>query len=196
MWQRLAVVSRLLLAAAFLPSGLTKVLGNRFTSISPDTPIGYFFEALYQSGFYYRFIGLAQVTAALLLLIPRTTALGAVVYFPIILNIFIITVSLHFTGTPYITGLMLLASIFLLCWEYDRFRDLRLFARPATTPKRVFGWEPLLWGAAAAAVFGLAYMTRFSVIESVGAIGAVVFTAAGFLGGLLMRWHLNGMRSA
>lgn len=97
-WQRLAVLSRLLLAAAFLPTGLTKVLGNRFSAISPDTPIGYFFEALYQSGFYYRFIGLAQVTAALLLLIPRTAALGAVVFFPIILNIFVITVSLHFTG--------------------------------------------------------------------------------------------------
>jgi uncharacterized membrane protein YphA (DoxX/SURF4 family) len=191
-WQRLAVLSRLLLAAAFLPSGLTKILGNRFTLISTEDPIGYFFEAIYQSGFYYRWIGAAQVTAAILLLIPRTAALGAVVCLPIILNIFIITVSLRFTGTPYITGLMLLASIFLLCWEYNRFRQIRWFAAPAQRSGRLLSWEPVLWGCGGAVVFGLAYLTRFSVIAP---IGAVVLVAIGFLGGVLMRWHLNGMRA-
>jgi uncharacterized membrane protein YphA (DoxX/SURF4 family) len=117
-------LTRVLLAIGFTPSGLTKVLGNRFTLISPETPIGYFFEALYQSGFYWRFIGVAQLTAAVLLLIPRTAVLGAVVYFPIILNIFLITVSLHFKGTPFITGLMLLANLYLLFWDYDKFTFL------------------------------------------------------------------------
>lgn len=116
--------TRVLLAIAFTPSGLTKVLGNRFTQIPPSEPIGYFFEALYQSGFYYNFIGVAQLTAAILLLIPRTATLGAVVYFPIILNIFLITVSLNFTGTPFITGPMLLANIYLLCWDYDRLKHI------------------------------------------------------------------------
>ncbi|HEY0738711.1 MAG TPA: hypothetical protein VGD69_27580 [Herpetosiphonaceae bacterium] len=117
-------MTRLLLALGFLPSGLTKLAGNRFTSLSPVTPIGYFFEALYQTGDYWRFLGVAQLLAALLLLIPATTTLGALIYFPIILNIFIITVSLHFTGTPVITGLMLLASIYLLCWDYDKLKHL------------------------------------------------------------------------
>ncbi|MBV9789746.1 MAG: hypothetical protein JOZ51_16285 [Chloroflexi bacterium] len=119
-------VIRLLLAVGFLPSGLTKLLGDRFTSLSTTTPIGYFFEALYQTGYYWRFLGAAQLLAALLLLIPATSTLGALVYFPIILNIFIITVSLHFTGTPVITGLMLLASIYLLCWDYDKLKHLVL----------------------------------------------------------------------
>ena len=118
--------TRLLLAVGFLPSGLTKLLGERFTSLSPATPIGYFFEALYQTGYYWRFLGAAQLLAALLLLIPATSTLGALIYFPIILNIFIITVSLHFTGTPVITGLMLLASIYLLCWDYDKLKQLVL----------------------------------------------------------------------
>ena len=116
--------TRVLLAIAFTPSGLTKVLGNRFTQIPPSEPIGYFFEALYQSGFYYNFIGVAQITAAILLLIPRTATLGAVIYFPIIINIFIVTVSLNFTGTPFITGAMLLANIYLLCWDYDRLKHI------------------------------------------------------------------------
>ncbi|HEY0606449.1 MAG TPA: hypothetical protein VGD58_26230 [Herpetosiphonaceae bacterium] len=119
-------MTRLLLALGFLPSGLTKLVGNRFTSLSPATPIGYFFEALYQTGDYWRFLGAAQLLAAMLLLIPATTTLGALIYFPIILNIFIITVSLHFTGTPVITGLMLLASVYLLCWDYDKLKHLVL----------------------------------------------------------------------
>lgn len=119
-------ITRLLLALGFLPSGLTKLAGNRFTSLSPATPIGYFFEALYQTGHYWRFLGVAQLLAAVCLLIPATTTLGALIYFPIILNIFIITVSLHFTGTPIITGLMLLGSIYLLCWDYDKLKYLVL----------------------------------------------------------------------
>ena len=57
-------------------------------------------------------------------MIPRTATLGAVVYFPIILNIFVVTVSLHFRGTWMITGLMLLACIYLLCWDYDKLKVL------------------------------------------------------------------------
>jgi len=122
--RRLTVVTRILLAVGFMPSGLTKVLGNHFTLLGPESPIGYFFDALYQTGFYWRFIGMAQLAAALLLLIPRTATLGALVYFPIILNIYVITVSLHFRGTPYITGLMLLACIYLLYWDYDKLKNL------------------------------------------------------------------------
>ncbi len=117
---RLAVVTRVLLALGFTPSGWTKLVGNRFTNLGTDTPVGFFFEALYQTGFYWRFLGAVQLLAALLILIPRTTTLGALLYFPIIVNIFLITVSMHFQGTPYITGLMLLGSVFLLCWDYDR----------------------------------------------------------------------------
>ena len=124
-WLRwFTVATRILLAIGFIPSGLTKVLGNRFTLLGPDTPVGYFFDALYQSGFYWQFIGLGQLLAAVLLLIPRTAMLGAVVYFPIILNIFVITVSMHFRGTPFITGLMLLACLYLLCWDYDKLKAL------------------------------------------------------------------------
>jgi uncharacterized membrane protein YphA (DoxX/SURF4 family) len=122
-WLRVfTAFTRILLAIGFMPSGLTKVLGSRFTALSQETPIGFMFEALYQSGFYWNFIGVCQLAAAMLLLIPRTATLGALVYFPIILNIFVITVSLNFSGTPVITGMMLLANIYLLCWDYDKLK--------------------------------------------------------------------------
>jgi uncharacterized membrane protein YphA (DoxX/SURF4 family) len=117
---RLAIMTRILLALGFTPSGYTKLIGNRFTRLPVEDPVGFFFEALYRTGWYWNFLGAAQLLAAALLLIPRTTTLGAVVYFPIIVNVFLITLSMHFTGTPVITGLMLLGSFFLLCWDYDR----------------------------------------------------------------------------
>jgi uncharacterized membrane protein YphA (DoxX/SURF4 family) len=129
---RLAVISRLLLALGFLPTGMVKLLGQRFTQIGTDNAIGAFFEAMYQTGFYWNFIGAGQIVAAVLLLIPATSTLGAVMFFPIMLNITVLTWSIHFHGTIYITALMLLANLFLLCWDFDRWRFI-LFAPQHTT---------------------------------------------------------------
>ena len=132
--QRFTVFTRLLLGIGFIAPGLTKLLGNRFTQISIENPIGFFFEALYRTGFYWRFIGFAQVLASLLVLIPRTATLGALCFFPIILNIFVITVSMDFAGTPFITGLMLLANLYLLYWDYHKLKPL-FFNVTAVTPQ-------------------------------------------------------------
>lgn len=132
--QRLAVISRILLALAFIPTGLVKLMGERFTLLGIDNPIGLFFEAMYQTGLYWRFVGLAQVAVGVLLLIPGTATLGALLLFPIVLNIFVITVSLHFRGTPFITAGMLMASVFLLCWDYDRWKSVLWPAAHAATP--------------------------------------------------------------
>lgn len=125
--QRLAVVSRLLLAVGFIPSGLVKVLGRRFTTAVPASldqadPIALYFEAMYRTGTYWQFLGWTQVVAGLCLLVPRTTTLGAVLFFPVILNVFVVTVALGFTGTPVVTSLMVLANLFLLAWDYDRLK--------------------------------------------------------------------------
>lgn len=135
-FQRLAIISRILLALAFLPTGMVKLLGQRFTLMDTSTPVGYFFEAMFQSGFYWNFLGLGQVTAAILLLIPATATLGAVIFFPIVLNITVITWSVGFKGTIYITALMLLASFFLLCWDWDRWRSI-VFAPRDRSPMPV-----------------------------------------------------------
>jgi hypothetical protein len=117
-------VTRVLLALAFLPSGLTKALGHRFTTLPVSDPVGYFFDGFFSASEYYRFVGFAQLTAALLLLLPWTATLGAFLYLPIIVNIFVITVSVNFGGTVMITGMMLLANLYLLLWDYDRWKDL------------------------------------------------------------------------
>ena len=115
---------RYLLGVAFIPSGYTKLIGNRFTQISADHPIGFFFEGLYQSGFYYNFIGFAQLLAGFLLMTQRLATLGNLIYFSLTANICIITVSLSFKGTWLITSLMLFASAVLLIWDYQKLKPI------------------------------------------------------------------------
>lgn len=121
---RFTLATRILLAVGFIPTGMVKLLGHRFTLMDPATPIGGFFEAMYQTGPYWRFIGATQVAAGLLMLVPRTATLGAAMFMPVITSIFVITVSLDFQGTKVVTGLMLLATVYLLCWDWHRVRPL------------------------------------------------------------------------
>lgn len=45
-----AIFNRIALAAVFIPSGLTKVFDERFTSLSVKHPMGNYLEALYHTG--------------------------------------------------------------------------------------------------------------------------------------------------
>ena len=127
-WLRyFAVFCRVALALGFIPSGIVKVTGERFTGLPSNHPLGHYFDALYLTGFYYTFIGVAQLTVALLLLIPRTALLGAILYLPIILNICVLAYATRFEGTR-ITTLMVLANLYLLCWDYARLKYVLPFA--------------------------------------------------------------------
>jgi uncharacterized membrane protein YphA (DoxX/SURF4 family) len=184
--------NRVILAIAFIPSGLTKLLGNRFTSISTDNPIGLFFEGFYQTGFWYRFIGFAQLFAAILLLIPRTSTLGATIFFPIVLNIMIITWSLNFTGTWVITTAMFLANLYLICWDYDKFKAILPFAN---TEKKVFVWKKslpiiLIWAIGGCLAFGFFTMINQSFAK-IGLVGFPIAFAVGSLFGLLNAWQIE-----
>ncbi|MFD2718061.1 DoxX family protein [Hymenobacter monticola] len=130
-WLRyFATFCRVALAAGFLPSGFVKIMGERFTSLSDNQPMGHYLEALSHTGYYYTYIGIAQMTAAVLLLIPGTAVLGAVLYFPIILNICILSLAVRFEGSLLTSPLMVVANVFLLCWYYDRLKYLLPFSPP------------------------------------------------------------------
>jgi uncharacterized membrane protein YphA (DoxX/SURF4 family) len=128
-----AIFCRIALALGFIPSGIVKVMGERFTALPSNHPLGHYFDALYLTGYYYTFIGVSQLIAALLLLIPRTALLGAILYFPIILNICVLTYAVRFEGTR-IATLMLLANLFLLVWDYDRLKHVLPLRSPAEDP--------------------------------------------------------------
>jgi hypothetical protein len=185
--QRFTVFTRLLLGIGFIAPGLTKLLGNRFTTIPTSDPIGAFFEAMYQTGGYWRFIGAAQICAAVLTLIPRTATLGALMFFPIILNIFVITVALHFTGTPFITAAMLLANAYLLGWDYHKFKPIlfnvhavpRAFNAIAPLPVERFGYglcvvSGLIFTLALRGVFPQASQWFFWAMLATGLLGGLL----------------------
>jgi uncharacterized membrane protein YphA (DoxX/SURF4 family) len=123
------IFCRVALALGFIPSGIVKVMGERFTALPANHPLGHYFDALHTTGFYYTFIGVGQLVTALLLLIPRTALLGAIFYFFIILNICVLTYAVRFEGTR-ITTLMTLACLYLLVWDYDRLKHILPFSKP------------------------------------------------------------------
>jgi len=129
-----AVFCRIALAASFIPTGYVKIMGERFAAGLPsNNPLGHYFDALYLTGYYYTFIGVAQIITAVLLLIPRTSLLGALMYFPMIVNICVLTYATRFDGTRLVT-MMVLASLFLLIWDYDRLKHILPFKQPKTDP--------------------------------------------------------------
>lgn len=133
-FERFAVFCRIALAASFIPAGYVKIIGERFAAGLPaNNPLGHYFEALHTTGYYYTFIGVAQIITAILLLIPRTALLGALIYFTFIVNICVLTYATRFDGTRLIT-MMLLASLFLLIWDYDRLKYILPFKQPKTEP--------------------------------------------------------------
>jgi uncharacterized membrane protein YphA (DoxX/SURF4 family) len=133
-FKKFAVFCRIALAASFFPTGWVKIMGERFAEgLPPNNPLGHYFDALHQTGYYYTFIGVAQVTIAILLLIPRTALLGALMYFPIIVNICVLTYATRFEGTRLVT-MMVMASLFLLIWDFDRLKHVLPFKQPKADP--------------------------------------------------------------
>ena len=128
------ILVRVLLALAFVPSGLVKIVGEPFTALPVSDPVGRFFAGFFATGGYYIFVGVAQWVAGALLLFPRTAALGALVYLPISINIFAITLAIgpSFGGTRVVTGAMVAANLYLVCWEWDRWKAII----PTTTSAR------------------------------------------------------------
>lgn len=159
--QMFTAVTRILLAVAFIPPSIPKILHRPFTVLPESHPVGHYFAALLRTGFYYEFIGWGQILAAVLLLFPRTAHLGALLFLPIVANIAVLTAAVDFAGTKYITALMLLAAVYLNAWEWDRLRTL-FVRRGATADRAVPAW----W-------------TFTSVFAGCGVLAATVFVTLG-----------------
>jgi hypothetical protein len=147
----------------FIPSGITKIIGERFASgLSVNHPMGQYLEALHHTGYYYTMIGIAQVVAAILLLIPRTVLLGTLLYLPIIVNICILSFAVRFEGSIVSSPLMVLANLYLLCWNYDKLKYILPIAEssyhsPIPDPIKYSNKFPFKF-------FGTAFLTAIIVI--------------------------------
>lgn len=130
--QVFTVYLRYLIGSAFIIAafGMGKMNGNSNLLQSMNSPINQlqpiqqFFRVMSDSGLYWQFIGWSQIIAGACLMTQRLARLGALIFFGLILNIFIITLSYNFSGTPVITGLMLLAALYLLIWDLPSFMPI------------------------------------------------------------------------
>jgi hypothetical protein len=194
--QLFTVFTRVILAVGFIPPSIKKILHQPFTVLPDSNPVGHYFNALYHTGFYYEFLGWGQIIAAILLLFPRTAHIGAMMFFPIILNIAVLTSSVGFVGTNYLTALMLLASTYLVCWEYDRLKPFIFFGREGKSQfmKLEFLWLPGLFALGGAAVASFLAYSEVSNIQRRFVTVLLLMTAGGFVFGLVCAAHHKFMK--
>ena len=193
--QLFTAFTRILLFIGFTPPSIKKIMHEPFTSLPDSNPVGHYFKALLETGFYYEFIGWAQLIAAILLIFPRTAHLGALMFFPIILNIAILTNAVGFAGTWLVTIFMTLAATYLVFWDYDRLKPILFDKRAGKTTflKYELVWLPsfFAFGGIFAALF--AWLIRLGNAPNYFNVG-VVLTIAGLVFGFLVTLHLRFMK--
>lgn len=74
----------------------------------------------FELGLYAEFIAVCQITIGFMLLTTRFKLLGGIMLVPMILNILMVTISMHWQGTPYVLAVLLLMDLYLL-WQYRDF---------------------------------------------------------------------------
>jgi uncharacterized membrane protein YphA (DoxX/SURF4 family) len=129
-FQLLTILVRYMLGTAFVWASILKIKGIRFEPQSgehaPIHSVSHLLESMYQSGFYWYFIGWAQFLAGFLIMSQVFSTLGAVVYFPIILSICILTTAFEAPFFQLMTSSMLLANFYLLFWDWNRLKYIVL----------------------------------------------------------------------
>lgn len=188
------VFTRCILAVGFIPPSIKKILHQPFTILPDSNPVGHYFNALYNTGFYYEFIGWAQLIAAILLLFPRTAHIGALLFLPIIANIAVLTSSVGFVGTWIITIFMSLAATWLVAWEYDRLK-LIIFSNRADRAKPVkwhFFLVPLFFALGGVVMGLLWWMIRLGNFSNYLTI-TLGLVGLGFIFGVVVAVHYRFM---
>ena len=192
--QLFTAFTRCLLAVGFIPPSIPKILHKPFTVLPDSNPVGHYFNALYQTGFYYEFIGWSQITAAVLLLIPRTAHIGSLLFLPIIVNIAVLTTSVGFRGTWVITILMSLAAAWLVLWEYDRLKPIFLLTRRPGTRRLPLQFIiiPAVFALGGVAMAGLWKMIGLGNFADYSRIAMLLFALGGVFG-LVVTLHYRFM---
>lgn len=127
-WLNLVVVNlRFLIAFAFVPAALKKILGQPFTDPANHGPFHDFLHALRATGWFYAFVGVMQITASVLLFTQRFATLGALIALPILTTIGMFCWSTRVYPTASVVTLMWLGTLGLVIWDIAKWRGI--FAR-------------------------------------------------------------------
>ncbi len=131
-WVHVFVVNlRFLIAFAFVPAGLKKVLDQPFTDPTNHGPFHDFLHALHGTGWFYQVVGILQLVTSALLFTQRFATLGALMALALLTAIVSFCWSTQVVPTAIVTTLMLLGTIGLVLWDFAKWRGL--FASDRTT---------------------------------------------------------------
>lgn len=127
------LVLSILLGAFFIYKGLTKHWLSPCKVYAPDSTIPLPYQqvmtAFCESGFL-RLVGAFQILSGLLLLLPRTRLLGALMLLPIIFNIFFMHAFMDNRPEELVeTGLPLAATLLILLWHFPDWRKAFMAGR-------------------------------------------------------------------
>lgn len=153
-WINLFIVNlRILLGFAFLPAGLKKTLDQPFTDPHNSGAFHEFLHAFHATGFFYQFVGVVQLTIAVLLMTQRFALVGAFMAVPVFTAITVFCWSTSGLVTAVMVTLMLLGSLTLVGWDYDRWRSVVFTDDGAVEPRAaVPPLDPILWQRCGAAI--------------------------------------------
>jgi uncharacterized membrane protein YphA (DoxX/SURF4 family) len=118
------IVLRILIAFAFIPAGLKKVIGQPFTDAANTGIFHEFVQVFHDTGFFYYFVGAMQLLAAVLLMTQRFATLGAVIMTPILGTILVFCWSTWVVPTATVVTLMSLGLLLLLLWDIHKWKSL------------------------------------------------------------------------
>jgi hypothetical protein len=145
-WINLAVVNlRFLIGFAFVPAALKKVLDQPFTDPANHGRFHDFLHAFHATGWFYGFVGVMQLVAAVLLCTQRFAALGALIALPILSAITAFCWSTGVYPTAVVATLMWLGVIGLAVWDVEKWRGV-ISDRVATVPREPLPIDLKLWG--------------------------------------------------
>lgn len=129
-WNAILVLIRLALGIIFILYGVLKLLGGQFiygdfifdSRTADGTTLVWFFYGY--SPVYGRLIGVAEIIPGVLLLVPRTRTLGALILLPIAANIAVMDFCFNFPAVKYFALLLTLLDLVLLAADHRKLRLL------------------------------------------------------------------------
>ena len=143
MLYRLALTAtRIFLGLIFMSAGLGKLTHGGFPGLIGPVWLEERL-AVYGLGLFAQFVAWSQLLIGLLLLSRRFALVGAIMLVPMLANIFVITVSLQWRGTPYVNAVLLAMNAFLL-WSERRRLALLFLDDDRKIPERVTRRSPKL----------------------------------------------------
>lgn len=176
---RIIVLIRVFLGLIFFTAGMSKLyFEHQFPGIIGPVWLE---ERLaeHDLGLYARFIAGSQIIAGLLLFTQRFSTLGAILTFPIILNIFMVTVSMKWQGTPYVNFFLLGLNAWLLAYDYPKLKfiltDITRDIKPLTL-KRKSKKADMIWLFSAVAIISSVALSYTNTIAAWVLCGAAVIT--------------------